>query len=78
GEVCDKVFRNPHGWHVIKLENRRPAQRFADFKRDEPRLREAMTQQRVQLYIQDLMQKAKITPAAGAAPKAPAKKAAAK
>ena len=37
-----------------------------------------MTQQRVQLYIQDLMQEAKINPAAGAAPKAPAKKAAAK
>lgn len=67
GEVSKNPVHTSLGWHVIKLEGKRPAQRWKDYKEVQPALRQALTQQRVMEYVNSLVQKAKITPVTPAA-----------
>ena len=61
GEVAEKPVRTHLGWHVVKLEGRRPALRWQNYEQSAPMLRELLTQQRIQTYVDSLMKEAKIT-----------------
>lgn len=57
GKVADAPLRTSAGWHVIKLEDVRPAQppRFDDVK---PRILESLIERKWRAYIQDLQARA--------------------
>ncbi len=63
GQIASKPIKTHLGWHVVKLEGERPAQRFASFEAEAQGLRQLLTQQRVQTYIDRLVKNAKISDA---------------
>lgn len=65
GQLARKPVKTHLGYHVIKLEGRRTAQRYANFEQDAPVLRQLLTQQRAQTYVDNLMKEAKLTDANG-------------
>ena len=65
GQLAQKAVKTHLGYHVIKLEGRRKAQRYSSFEQDAPMLRQLLTQQRAQTYVDDLMKQAKLTDANG-------------
>lgn len=67
GQLAAKPVKTHLGYHIIKLEGRRTAQRYADFEKDAPVLRQLLTQQRAQTYVDSLMKEAKLTDSAGKA-----------
>ncbi len=60
GEVAQSPIRTQYGFHVIKLEAKRPAELFPSFESRKPVLRNALTNQRVQQHFMDLVKKAKV------------------
>ncbi len=60
GQIAKKPVKTHLGWHVVKLEGRRPAQRFSNYQAEAPLLRQLLTQQRVQTYVDGLIKAAKI------------------
>lgn len=60
GEVAQTPIRTQYGFHVVKLDNKRPAQLFPSFESQQPQLRNALTNQRVQQHFLELAKKAKV------------------
>lgn len=60
GQIAKNPVHTHLGWHVVKLEGKRPAQRFANYEAEAPLLRQLLTQQRVQTYVDNLIKSAKI------------------
>lgn len=67
GQLAARPVKTHLGYHVIKLEGRRTAQRYASYEKDAPVLRQLLTQQRAQTYVDNLMKNAKLTDASGKA-----------
>lgn len=61
GQIAKKPIKTHLGWHIVKLEGVRPAQRFVDFQAEAQGLRQLLAQQRVQNYVDELMKNAKIS-----------------
>ena len=61
GQIAKNPVKTHLGWHVVKLEGKRPAQRYSNYEAEAPLLRQLLTQQRVQTYIDDLIKNAKIS-----------------
>lgn len=61
GQIAKKPIKTQLGWHVVKLEGVRPAQRFVNYQAESPALRQLLNQQRVQSYIDNLIKNAKIS-----------------
>ena len=60
GQIAKKPIKTHLGWHVVKLEGVRPAQRFVNYQVEEHGLRQLLAQQRVQNFIDELTKNAKI------------------
>ena len=60
GEVSQVPVRTQYGFHVVKLEAKRPAQSFPSYESQKPALRNALTNQRVQQHFLELVKKAKV------------------
>ncbi len=60
GQIAKNPVHTKLGWHIIKLEGQRPAQRFSNYEAEAPMLRQLLTQQSVQTYVDGLMKSAKI------------------
>ncbi len=65
GQLAAKPVKTHLGWHVIKLEGRRTAKRYSNFNADAPVLRQLLTQQRAQSYVDSLLKDAKLTDISG-------------
>lgn len=61
GQIAKKPVKTHLGWHVVKLEGVRPAQRFVNYDMEAPGLRQLLTQQRVQTFVDGLIKKSKIS-----------------
>lgn len=61
GETAKQPVKTSLGWHIIRLEGRRPAQRFANFEQHKQQLAQLLMQKSVQTYIDEEIKKAKIT-----------------
>lgn len=61
GQIAKKPIKTQLGWHIVKLEGVRPAQRFVNYQAESHALRQLLNQQRVQTYIDDLIKNAKIS-----------------
>lgn len=61
GQIAKKPIKTHLGWHIVKLEGVRPAQRFVNFQAEAQGLRQLLAQQRVQNFVDDLMKNAKIS-----------------
>lgn len=59
GKMTDAPVQTQFGWHIIKLEDVRDAQ-FPPLEQVTPQIREALQQQRVAAFVEDLRKKAKI------------------
>lgn len=62
GELAKAPVKSRLGWHVVKLEGKRAAQRFADYNAWAPQFKQLLAQQKVQQYVAGLVKKAKVTP----------------
>ncbi len=60
GEVAQTPIRTQYGFHVVKLDAKRPAQLFPAYESQAPQLRNALTNQRMQQHFLDLAKKAKV------------------
>ena len=60
GEVSQVPVRTQYGYHVVKLEAKRPAQSFPTYEAQKAGLRNALTNQRVQQHFLELVKKAKV------------------
>ena len=61
GQIAKKPIKTHLGWHIVKLEGVRPAQRFVNFQAEAPGLRQLLAQQKVQNFVDELMKNAKIS-----------------
>ena len=61
GKMTSDPVKTRLGWHVVKLEGRRAAQRWANFDTVKASLLQLITQQKVQTYIDSIVNKAKVT-----------------
>lgn len=59
GQFTETPVHTQFGWHVIKLEDVRPA-KVPSFEEVKPQIAEALQQQKLQAYQQELRKKAKI------------------
>ena len=66
GQIAKNPVKTHLGWHVVKLEGKRPAQRYSNYEAEAPLLRQLLTQQRVQTYVDNLIKAAKIEDVADA------------
>ncbi|MCF0253798.1 MAG: peptidyl-prolyl cis-trans isomerase [Duodenibacillus sp.] len=63
GQVCGKPVAVGHGgWLIVKLQAKRPAQRFKALELEAPRIKEALTLKKVQQYMRALIEDAKVFP----------------
>ena len=62
GELAKAPVKSRLGWHVVKLEGKRAARRFADYNAWAPQFKQLLAQQKVQQYVAGLVKKAKVTP----------------
>ena len=60
GQIAKKPVKTSLGWHVVKLEGKRDAQRFVNFMAEEAGLRQLITQQKAQMFMDGLVKNAKI------------------
>ncbi len=60
GEVAQTPVRTQSGFHVVKLEKKRPAQLFPDFESQKPRIANALANQRLNQHLAQLLKDAKI------------------
>lgn len=60
GEVAQTPIRTQYGFHVVKLDAKRPAQLFPSYESQAPQLRNALTNQRMQQHFLELVKKAKV------------------
>ena len=60
GSIAPKPIKTALGWHIVKLEGSRKAQRYADFDTEAPELRQRLVAVKVQSYIEELIKTAKI------------------
>jgi len=65
GELAKQPVKTRLGWHIVKLEGRRSAERWANYEANKPALTQLLTQQRVQTYIDKVVKEAKVQPIAG-------------
>lgn len=66
GQIAKKPIKTHLGWHIVKLEGVRPAQRFVNYAAEAQGLRQLLTQQRVQNYVDTLIKNADIKDAPAA------------
>ena len=59
GQVTETPVKTQFGFHVIKLEDSRPA-KVPTFEEVKPQIAESLQQQKLQAYQQELKKKAKI------------------
>lgn len=60
GEVGQAPVRTQYGFHVVKLEAKRPAQLYPTFDSQKPVLRNALANQEVQKHFAEIIKKAKV------------------
>ena len=60
GEVAQAPIRTQFGFHVVKLEAKRPAELYPNFETQKAVIRNALASRRVQAHFQDLVKKAKV------------------
>ncbi len=63
GKMTTEPVKTRLGWHIVKLEGRRAAQRWSNFDTVKASLTQLITQQKVQTYIDSIVNKAKVTDA---------------
>ena len=61
GEITSAPVKSRLGWHIIKLEGRRDAQRWANFEAVRSQLTQLLQQQKIQTYIDSVVKKANVT-----------------
>lgn len=61
GQVTSKPVQTNLGWHIVKLEGSRKAERWVNYEAEAPALRQLLTQQRVQMFVDKLIKEAKIS-----------------
>ncbi len=61
GKMTTEPVKTRLGWHIVKLEGRRAAQRWANFDTVKASLTQLITQQKVQSYIDSIVSKAKVS-----------------
>ena len=59
GQVTENPVQTQNGWHVIKLDDVRPA-KVATLEEVKPQIEEMLTQRTVQAYQEELVKKAKV------------------
>jgi len=59
GQVTDKPVQTPNGFHVIKVDDIRPA-KLPTLEEVKPQVAEALTQKKLQAYQEELVKKAKV------------------
>lgn len=59
GQVTEKPVQSPNGFHVIKVDDIRPA-KLPTLEEVKPQIQEALTQKKLQAYQEDLVKKAKV------------------
>ncbi|MES2114912.1 MAG: peptidyl-prolyl cis-trans isomerase [Pseudomonadota bacterium] len=59
GQFTDKPVQTPNGFHVIKVDDIRPA-KLPTLEEVKPQIAEALTQKKLQAYQQEMVKKAKI------------------
>ncbi|NRR30277.1 peptidyl-prolyl cis-trans isomerase [Oxalobacteraceae bacterium] len=59
GQVTEKPVQTPNGFHVIKVDDVRPA-KLPTIDEVKPQIAEALTQKKLQAYQEDLVKKAKV------------------
>ena len=59
GQITETPVQTQFGYHVIKLEDSRPA-KVPSFEEVKPQIAESLQQQKLQAYQQELKKKAKI------------------
>lgn len=60
GEVAQAPIRTEFGFHVVKLEAKRPEELYPSYESQKPVIRNALTNRFVQKYVQDIVKKAKV------------------
>lgn len=60
GEVAQAPIRTQYGFHVVKLESKRPAELFPSFESQQSVLRNALANRRVQQHFQEIVKKANV------------------
>ena len=60
GQIVKHPVQTRLGWHVIKLEGKRPAERWRDYETSAPLVRQLLMQREVQTYVDRLISEAKI------------------
>ena len=60
GSLAQTPVRTQFGFHVVKLDAKRPAQLFPTYEQQKPALQNALMNQRVQQHFADLVKKAKV------------------
>ena len=61
GKTTSSPVKSRLGWHIIKLEGRRDAQRWSNFEAVRPQLVQLLQQQKIQTYIDSIVNKARVT-----------------
>lgn len=61
GKITSNPVKSRLGWHIIKLEGRREAQRWANFEAVRPQLKQLLQQQKIQTFIDSVVNKARVT-----------------
>jgi peptidyl-prolyl cis-trans isomerase C len=59
GQVTEKPVQTPNGFHVIKVDDIRPA-KLPTLEEVKPQIAEALTQKKLQAYQEELVKKAKV------------------
>ncbi len=62
GKMTTQPVKTRLGWHIIKLEGRRAAQRWSNYDAVKPSLTQLLNQKKVQTYIDSVVKEAKVTP----------------
>ncbi len=61
GKITESPVKSRLGWHIIKLEGRRPAQRWSNYEAVKSSLAQLLMQQKVQTYVDSIVNSAKVT-----------------
>ncbi|PHV05804.1 peptidylprolyl isomerase [Janthinobacterium sp. BJB412] len=59
GQVTEKAVQTPNGFHVIKVDDIRPA-KLPTLEEVKPQIAEALTQKKLQAYQEEMVKKAKV------------------